>query len=177
MFNNLKDLEYLNLDDCFLPKNELRNNTFNHMTKLKELDLSINIYKKIDLTKLKGMKNIESIKFHSCWTKELIGWKNITEIFPKLKTIGIFYNSFNCDELREILEELKRREIDIECLNEYGKKRLLKHCTASKDDKKLVLDNNNQTVMASEPDRLGHRSHWQSHWLAHSNFFQLRFNR
>ena len=158
MFKELSNLEHLNIENCMMMKSKFFNNTFNHMTKLKELDLSHNRFTELDLTSLGKLKDLERIDFRQNFALKFIGWRNISDYLPHIKKIGLYDNSFGCNETQAIIDEFRKKGIEIEHLEEYGDEYFLDRC--SYDDLNLMsMSAEKPYDLDNEPDKLNNRSY------------------
>ena len=129
MFKKLVNLEtfvlprIMNNNDCAVPKN-----AFIELSKLKVLDFSSRIYNKLNLDDRNELQNLETLKFNNCYAAKLSGWKDVKVSLPKLKEIYLNHNSFDCNNLREVVAEFTKDEIEIVDLKENGEKRFFAGC-------------------------------------------------
>ena len=126
MLKDHKELETLKLRNLLMPENTLSENDFVRMTKLTELDLSRNYYKEFDLNALNKSKNLEILSFRTCYARNLTGWRNLGTLFPKLKKIDFFQNMFPCDETKEMIDDFKKKGIEIVDLELFGEENFIK---------------------------------------------------
>ena len=140
MFDKLVQLEVLKIRDFSHEGENLPKNTFNHMKELIELDLGLILFDTFDLRALGEMRNLESLDIHDCCITDLVGWKNITEFFPKFKRINMIYNEFLSEELKEMIEDFEKKGIEIGKLKEYGVEDFV--FESSRDIKYSYIDHN-----------------------------------
>lgn len=102
-FAKQKNLIYLNLSETGLPK--IGGKTFSRPSKLQSLDLSNNLLKKIDFKIfLPRFKDLEKLYLDGNNIKDLNVFKRA--IFPRLHTLGIQNNKFNCSYLHTFLDSV-----------------------------------------------------------------------
>lgn len=108
IFDGMHDLLYLNLENINMEKLDFGTLSLN--TKLKQLDISYNNITEIDLDMLAALSNLEDLS--------LIGnnlttfdYKNLLDLFPKLRYIGISNNNWDCKTLANILKYLNKQDI------------------------------------------------------------------
>lgn len=103
IFARLLNLEYLNLKQTNLTAIQL--GTFSYQQKLVSLDLSRNHLKQLDFSNfLPVMPDLQSLYLNGNHLSHLEGFVNV--LFPKLATLDIKDNSFNCSYLKNFMKSV-----------------------------------------------------------------------
>lgn len=108
LFNGMKNLWSLNVSNTgfhFSHTYNTHDNPFGEMEELKELDLSYNDIRTIDLKNLR-IRELRTIQLNGNNLTEL-DLKNIRRFLPNLRAIEVSDNSFNCTYLRSLVAQLK----------------------------------------------------------------------
>lgn len=108
---------YLNLSQTNLLSIESK--TFSKLQKLQTLDLSKNQLKKIDFKIfLPSLKELQMFCLEGNKLTELTGFKK--QLFPKLQTLGIQNNNFNCSYVHTFFDSMVWPELNIDSERLYS---------------------------------------------------------
>lgn len=150
---SLKQLEYLDLSDTqfnldashFKGLNSLKtlllqgsinreipSKSFVDLKNLEKLDISENSIASFDLKELKNSKKLEVLKMGNSGISQMFGWENISVLLPNLKTIDIYRNRINCNELLKIVDELRTLKLEVVELDENGEEEFLNQSCVEK---------------------------------------------
>uniref|UniRef100_A0A336M2K6 CSON010840 protein n=1 Tax=Culicoides sonorensis TaxID=179676 RepID=A0A336M2K6_CULSO len=85
---------------------KMKDGMFDGLDQLKKISLSYNYLKSVESTWFKGLPKLEYIDLHYNYIKQ-IDYKSFEKNVPSLKTINLKYNNFECDDLKNLVNEMK----------------------------------------------------------------------
>lgn len=109
-FNEMQNLVSLNLENTNL--GHLDFGTFAKGAKLKNLDISYNNLEEIDLDMLAALSSLQSLSLNGNNLTKL-DFSGLLELFPKLRSIGISNNNWDCKTLASIVKYLNKEAIQL----------------------------------------------------------------
>lgn len=111
LFNGMKNLWSLNISNTGFHfahvHNHPHDNPFGEMSELKELDLSYNDLREVDLTQIRVME-LRTLQLNGNNLKEL-NIAPIVRVLPNLRAIEMSDNKFNCTYLRMFMQQLSQQ--------------------------------------------------------------------
>jgi Leucine rich repeat len=118
--------------------------TFSHLPDLTNLDISYNSLKKIDLNIFTSLTSLEKLALDGNDLTE-ISYEDIKHTFPKLKSISLSENNWNCTYLTTMIKKMTSGGVEIKI-----------------DPAKFVRNSTNQKGIACRDTKNEELKHWRA---------------
>lgn len=143
-FANKKLLQKLTLRNTGL--SNIQHGMFSHQKNLKDLDISANNLSQIDIRMFMGLLNLEKLDISGNKLTIIDHYESILDSFPKLTTIGIEDNNWNCSYLYDLVKKLNVKIKEPKSLIHDSSNVLGIACTTSSEIKIKLLEDKNETL-------------------------------
>lgn len=110
-FHTMTSLEVLNLrESCF---KSLDYGTFSLQVNLKVLDISFNRLNNVDLELLSASAELQDLFIDGNNLTNIQSIDQIGNYFPNLRSIGLTHNDWNCKELSQLVNKIRRLNVNL----------------------------------------------------------------